>query len=926
MSAKRKLIVSLFSIVFVVFAVVTTFSIVYGLTEQDIETMIDIGYIAEDIDGSVEATYTVGSVTKPLTPVGTNIDGNKLVFNADDTENAGHFEFPNEIITLTEENDSLIIKYSYSNTGDKHYIASMDFESQFNKNNMIVEYGIIDSSTGVVNYSTNRYAVVVPANSTNKEYYIKVSIDDKTNYASFTASINWILQGCDPQSAEYLTYENLDIQGSDGVYTASYTGGYVHTGELVYPTEINGSPVTTVASNENITSAQKSYIKKVVIPDSVTAIANNAFNGFNHLEEIVFGEEDVVGAQSVSTSSLTTIGEYAFANCERLDELTLPNAVTSVGKNAFENCYNIKQMNISNVATLNEAMFKNCSSLTSIQMIEDVTNFPAEIFSGCTELVDFKFPKIIETIGKSAFKDCSRLVGELDLYFATSIGESAFENCSSFTKVTIGENISTLSINTFAGCENVEGFYLLSHEAITTLSDVNVFNNINNSSKIYVIETLKDEYVADEKWATYSNYFDEIGYTTTGECVDSIEAPVLDMRIYGNSIQNGTPTPETPIEVQSVGDKTLNLFNFPYIKGQVGGVVDYENLTITLPVKENIYILGQSFSGVPTAFEKFNKVLNITEPDYYCLSVNVKSENDNIEPRAIWGLKVTGDNTISPTIVSQSYSNGYLFIKYNITEEVLNGLKNYATSFRLYMYTFRDKSSLTNVETTVNDFMFVKGNYDRDTMPKYEPYGKYKIPVKVNGETTNIYLDEPLRKVGDYADYIDFKTGKVVRNVFESTITINEVYGIYGKCSNVVRFGCYIPDHPKQKKDENMLSVMLPYDQSWTADKESIFHHNTSNVNYYFSFLWSRLGLVYDGTNVYKVDDGGTSITDAEIKNICLDFLNSLSEEYRKIYMILETPTEETIDIPEFSTIAGGTTFEVLTSVQPSQIMVKYHK
>lgn len=45
-----------------------------------------------------------------------------------------------------------------------------------------------------------------------------------------------------------------------------------------------------------------------------------------------------------------------------------------------------------------------------------------------------------------------------------------------------------------------------------------------------------------------------------------------------------------------------------------------------------------------------------------------------------------------------------------------------------------------------------------------------KIPIKLtneNGEseTKNIYLDEPLRKIGNYADYIDFKTGKVVRNI-----------------------------------------------------------------------------------------------------------------------------------------------------------------
>ena len=49
-------------------------------------------------------------------------------------------------------------------------------------------------------------------------------------------------------------------------------------------------------------------------------------------------------------------------------------------------------------------------------------------------------------------------------------------------------------------------------------------------------------------------------------------------------------------------------------------------------------------------------------------------------------------------------------------------------------------------------------------------YGKYKITLLINGEgettTYNIFLDEPLRKIGDYADYIDFKNKKVVRNTF----------------------------------------------------------------------------------------------------------------------------------------------------------------
>ena len=50
-----------------------------------------------------------------------------------------------------------------------------------------------------------------------------------------------------------------------------------------------------------------------------------------------------------------------------------------------------------------------------------------------------------------------------------------------------------------------------------------------------------------------------------------------------------------------------------------------------------------------------------------------------------------------------------------------------------------------------------------ETATAYEPY---HAPI-----TTNIYLDEPLRKIGDYADYIDFKKGKVIRKIGEKTFS-----------------------------------------------------------------------------------------------------------------------------------------------------------
>ena len=51
-----------------------------------------------------------------------------------------------------------------------------------------------------------------------------------------------------------------------------------------------------------------------------------------------------------------------------------------------------------------------------------------------------------------------------------------------------------------------------------------------------------------------------------------------------------------------------------------------------------------------------------------------------------------------------------------------------------------------------------------DEKTDYRPY--------VEPTMINIYLNEPLRKVGDYVDYVDFKTGKVVRNVGKTNLQL----------------------------------------------------------------------------------------------------------------------------------------------------------
>ena len=72
--------------------------------------------------------------------------------------------------------------------------------------------------------------------------------------------------------------------------------------------------------------------------------------------------------------------------------------------------------------------------------------------------------------------------------------------------------------------------------------------------------------------------------------------------------------------------------------------------------------------------------------------------------------------------------------------------------------------------------MLCKGS----TAATYEPYG-YKIPIVCGGTTTNIYLDEPLAKPGNNADYIDYAAQKRHNSDgTESSVTLPEISTLAG--------------------------------------------------------------------------------------------------------------------------------------------------
>ena len=79
------------------------------------------------------------------------------------------------------------------------------------------------------------------------------------------------------------------------------------------------------------------------------------------------------------------IGKYAFRDCSSLTSVNIPSSVTSIGMNAFRDCSSLTSVNIpSSVTSIGEWAFYYCSGLRSIYVYaETVPSIGFCAFEGC---------------------------------------------------------------------------------------------------------------------------------------------------------------------------------------------------------------------------------------------------------------------------------------------------------------------------------------------------------------------------------------------------------------------------------------------------------------------------------------------------------------------------------------------------------------
>ena len=139
----------------------------------------------------------------------------------------------------------------------------------------------------------------------------------------------------------------------------------------------------------------------------------------------------------------TTIGAYAFYGMSSLTEIDIPQEVTSIGKCAFAFCTSLTSVNLpARLESISDSAFEACTTIESIKIPSNVTYIGERAFAFCRNLKVALIAGAPESIYRWTFKDCAALTTlAISNKDTVVLAEGAFEGASQIS----AENLSAYS-------------------------------------------------------------------------------------------------------------------------------------------------------------------------------------------------------------------------------------------------------------------------------------------------------------------------------------------------------------------------------------------------------------------------------------------------------------------------------------------------
>lgn len=415
---------------------------------------------------------------------------------------------------------------------------------------------------------------------------------------------------------------------------------------------------------------------------------------------------------------------------------------------------------------------------------------------------------------------------------------------------------------------------ILKEEAVNYATNKNLEKDsikIENLNSSIEKETL-DKYELSEKYLTmvstensYDVYLGKSSIVTTNVTIENL-IDVIDYNIYGNSIQNSEPTVTSPVEIETVGDLVTDSNDSNYGKYRIPIKISGKNLFDVNKVYGGLIYTNKNYSYKPSLDGGGTLFLEVEPNTTYYYSADVSSLTTGIlSINLIYNIVNPTDYIDDNVLVAdkQVYYTGMARGSQKFTTDEYT--KMVAISY------YRYNEIPTNVQLELGD-----------TQTEYEP-------CIVN--ISNIYVDEPLRKIGNYTDYIDFEKQKTFRNVVKADL-----------------------------KDLTWTTSGSSFSDSQlflTAGASAPKHSQTlSNYFIYRSNIWSYNYIGIDGyyDGLPKVKVRAPYLTMSEFT----DFINSSKVEAHLIN-VTEAPIEKDVELPKILTKIGyNSNISIDTKIQPS--------
>lgn len=298
-----------------------------------------------------------------------------------------------------------------------------------------------------------------------------------------------------------------------------------------------------------------------------------------------------------------------------------------------------------------------------------------------------------------------------------SVDENGTVTVNSVNGKTVGVSVPEDAVFT-------DTLYTLPVASDTILGGVKVDNDTIKINSDGVICSISNSSVENDKTLSGNS-----SYTVS----DAVSYPIIALNLYGNSVQDGTPTPEAPIDIVSVGDdgnlkitsRSKNLFDFNVFKNSIsyveGVVHSLTNNGINITVNDKLYGANAKVNT--------NYYINVTPGKKYTMSMTTATNQ---------GYAVIYGNNKSE--VQRLYATGSRsHITFDIPSDVTQ------VCILLWFDTVNESNTFSNFQLE-----------EASVATAYVPYGN----------TATITSGLPLCSVGDVRDELVYKadgTGKILK-------------------------------------------------------------------------------------------------------------------------------------------------------------------